>query len=122
MLTQIDRRVRRRVVRERIRRKCTGTPERPRVAAFRSLKHFYLQAVDDTSGKTICSASTLDPELRQGAGTGGNIPAAKAVGALMASRLLERGIEIIVFDRGGFGYHGRVKAAAEAARQKGLKF
>ena len=122
MLKQTDRKARRRVIHARIRRKVAGTPERPRLAVFRSLKHLYLQAVDDSCGKILCAASSLDGELPKGARTGGNIPAAKAVGERMAARLLEKGIRSVVFDRGGHPYHGRVKAAAEAVREKGLKF
>ena len=122
MLKQVDRKARRRVVKDRIRRKLQGTPERPRLAVFRSSKHFYIQAVDDTSRTTICSASTAESELRSRIRPGGNVAAARAVGALIATRLKERGVETVVLDRGGFLYHGRVKAAADAAREKGLKF
>jgi large subunit ribosomal protein L18 len=122
MWTPIDRPARRAVLKRRIRRKLSGTAERPRVAVFRSLNHFYLQAVDDVAHRTLCSASTVDPEVRAQQKTGGNVAAAKLVGALIAARLKERGIETVVFDRGGYLYHGRVRAAAEAAREKGLKF
>ena len=122
MQTQANRMVRRSAIKERIRRKLHGTAERPRLAVFRSLKHFYMHAVDDTSSKTLCSASTLDKDLRARVKPGGNLAAARAVGALIATRLKERGIASVVFDRGGFLYHGRVKAAADSARENGLKF
>jgi len=122
MWTQIDRAARRDVLKQRIRRKLSGTAERPRLAVFRSLSHFYIQAVDDVARQTLCAASTVDPEIRAQQKAGGNIAAAKRVGELIAARLKEKGIEKVVFDRGGYLYHGRVKAAAEAAREKGLKF
>ncbi len=117
-----DRRARRRRIHYRIRKHVTGTPVRPRLAVFRSLKHVYVQAVDDRHGRTLASASTLDPELRGKLRTGGNVDAARAVGALIAQRLKGMGIETVVFDRGGYLYHGRVRALAEAAREGGLKF
>lgn len=103
----------------RIRKKVSGTAERPRLAVFRSLKQIYVQAVDDQAGVTITSASSLEKGLGQG---GGNIDGAKAVGKAIAERLAEKGISNAVFDRGGFLYHGRIKALAEAAREAGLKF
>ena len=101
----------------RIRKKVSGTPERPRLAVFRSLKQIYVQAVDDAAGQTIAAASSLE----KGMGTG-NIEGAKAVGKAIAERLADKGIKNVVFDRGGFLYHGRVKALADAARESGLQF
>jgi len=106
----------------RVRKKITGTPERPRLNVFRSLKHIYAQIIDDYAGRTLVAASTLDRELRDKIKYGGNIEAAKQVGALIARRALEKGIKKVVFDRGGYLYHGRVKALAEAAREGGLEF
>jgi large subunit ribosomal protein L18 len=104
----------------RVRKKVSGTPERPRLSVYKSLRHIYAQLVDDATGRTLAAASTLDPHFN-GAG-GCNIESAKAVGKLIAARALEREIEYIVFDRGGYPYHGRVQALAEAAREGGLKF
>ncbi|CAM2066176.1 50S ribosomal protein L18 [Sulfidibacter corallicola] len=106
----------------RIRRKISGTQEQPRLAVFRSLKQIYVQAIDDVTGHTIASASTLEKEFKSGGKYGGNIDAAKFVGSSIAKRLLDKGISTVVFDRGGFQYHGRVQAVAEAAREAGLKF
>lgn len=103
----------------RVRKKIHGTPERPRLSVFRSLKHMYAQVIDDVNGVTLVAASTMDPQFE---GYGGNAQAAKAVGELVAKRCQEKGIENVVFDRGGNLYHGRVKALAEGAREKGLKF
>ncbi len=107
---------------KRVRKKIMGTPERPRLNVFRSLKHIYAQIIDDYAGRTLVAASTLDRELRDKIRYGGNIEAAKQVGALIAKRALEKGIKKVVFDRGGYLYHGRVKALAEAAREGGLEF
>ena len=106
----------------RIRRKISGTASRPRLAVYRSLKQIYCQAIDDESGVTLASASTVDKEIRGDGKPGGNIDAAKTIGGHIAKRLLEKGIDEVVFDRGGFIYHGRIKALAEAAREAGLKF
>lgn len=106
----------------RVRKKVSGTPERPRLCVFRSLKHIYAQIIDDTSQHTLVSASTVEPEFRQLGKPGGNVEAAKFVGALVAKRALEKGITKVVFDRGGYRYHGRVKALADAAREGGLDF
>lgn len=104
----------------RVRAKISGTPERPRLNVFRSIKHIYAQLIDDEAGHTLVSASTVDPVLR---GTdGGNIEGARHVGALLAKRAVEKGITRVVFDRGGYKYHGRVKALADAAREGGLEF
>lgn len=106
----------------RIRKTVSGTAERPRLAVFRSVKQIYVQAIDDVSGNTIASASSLEKEFKDAGKSGGNIDAAKAVGANIAKRLQEKGVTAAVFDRGGFIYHGRIKAVADAAREAGLKF
>jgi large subunit ribosomal protein L18 len=106
----------------RVRRKVAGTAERPRLAVFRSLHHIYAQVIDDSQGKTLAAASTVEPDLRKSLKSGGNIDAAKAIGKLIGERARERGVEKVVFDRGGFMYHGRVQGLAEAAREAGLQF
>jgi large subunit ribosomal protein L18 len=106
----------------RIRMQVRGTAERPRLTVFRSLNHIYAQIIDDATGKTIVAADTRSPELRERLQRGGNAAAAKLVGELLAQRATARGVSTIVFDRGGYQYHGRVKALAEAARAGGLKF
>jgi len=106
----------------RIRKSVLGTVERPRLNVFRSSKHIYAQLIDDVSGNTLVSASTLDKDLTDKVSNGGNIDAAKLVGELVAKRALEKGYEVVVFDRGGFLYHGRIKALAESAREAGLQF
>ena len=106
-----------------IRKRIAGTTIRPRLAIFRSSNHIYAQIIDDTEGKTLASASTLSPEYKSGAeGHSGNKAAAAKVGALIAEKALAHGIKQVVFDRGGFLYHGRVKALADAARESGLDF
>ena len=130
----------RRRIKNRIRKKIAGTPARPRLAVFRSQTHIYAQVIDDEAGRTLCSASSLDADY-QGKGDakakdkekskskskakikgGGNVAAAKAIGLLIASRAKDKGVDTVVFDRGGFHYHGRIKALADAAREGGLKF
>jgi large subunit ribosomal protein L18 len=106
-------------VHRRIRRKLRGTSERPRLAVFRSLAHIYAQVIDDTQGKTLVAASSVDKSHRT---NGGNLAAAKAIGKAVAERAKEQGITKVVFDRGGYQYHGRVKALADAARAAGLEF
>jgi large subunit ribosomal protein L18 len=106
----------------RIRKKIRGTPARPRLAVHRSQGHIYAQVIDDDAGLTLCAASSLDKELRARSERGGNVASAKEVGVLIAGRAKEKGIEAVVFDRGGFQYHGRIKALADAAREGGLKF
>lgn len=106
----------------RVRRTVRGTAERPRLAVFRSLNHIYAQLIDDTESVTLAMASTLDKEIRSQVGAGGNVAAASAVGKLISQRGQEKGITEVVFDRGGFLYHGRIKALADAAREAGLKF
>jgi large subunit ribosomal protein L18 len=105
----------------RIRGKVNGSPERPRLAVFRSRQHIYAQVIDDTQHHTLAAASTLDSNLKSLA-TGSNCEAAIEVGKLIAQRLLEKGVSKVVFDRGGNLYHGRIKALAEAAREAGLDF
>lgn len=107
---------------ERIRKKVFGTPERPRLCVYRSLQNIYAQIIDDESGNTLLSCSTLSPEIREQISYGGNVAAAKLVGQQLGSKAKEAGIEKVVFDRGGFSYHGRIKALAESARETGLKF
>ena len=110
----------RRKVHVRIRRKVRGTPGQPRLAVFRSLKHIYAQVIDDTAGKTLVAASSAEKESPVAGG--GNLEGARKVGELVAARAKENGIVKVVFDRGGYLYHGRVKALAEAARKAGLEF
>ena len=104
----------------RIRKKISGTAERPRLAVFRSNKHIYAQLIDDLSGKTLAAASTADPSLRDSSGN--NVEGAAKVGALVAERAVAAGVRSVVFDRGGFKFHGKVKALADSAREKGLQF
>ncbi len=106
----------------RVRVKISGTPQRPRLNVFRSCKNIYAQVIDDSSGVTLAAASSLDPELRAGQPYGGNRDAAKKVGTLIAGRAVDKGIKDVVFDRGGYLYHGRVKELAEGAREGGLNF
>lgn len=106
----------------RLRKKITGTSERPRLNVYRSLNNIYAQIIDDTKGITLVSASTLDQELKNDPVHGGNKESAKKVGALVAKKALEAGIKNVVFDRGGYIYHGRVKELADAAREAGLEF
>ena len=105
----------------RIRKHLAGTPARPRLSVFRSMKHIYAQVIDDSRGVTLAAASTLDPALR-GTLEGGKTSRARAVGELLARRALDQGVEKVVFDRGGYMYHGRVKALADGARAVGLSF
>lgn len=106
----------------RVRKHVFGSPERPRLSVFRSLKHIFAQIVVDTGGETLAQASSLDPEIKAKVKHGGNMEAAKLVGDLVARRALEKGIKSVVFDRGGYLYHGRVRALADAARAAGLDF
>lgn len=119
---KLSRNAHRERVHERLRRRVTGTPERPRLCVYRSLGHIYAQVVDDTGARTIASASSLDKQTRANTKGGGNIAAAKVVGKAVAERALAAGIQQVVFDRGGYMYHGRVEALANAAREAGLKF
>lgn len=106
----------------RLRNSVIGVSEKPRLNVFRSIAHIYAQVVDDSTHQTIVSASTVDKELKGKVKSGGNIEAAKLVGELVGKRAIEKGIEKVVFDRGGYQYHGRVAALADGAREAGLKF
>ena len=110
----------RRTRHRRVRRKVSGTSDRPRLAVFRSTRHMVAQVIDDSTGRTIAAASTVEPSLR--AGATGNKTAAAAVGKLVAERARDAGVSRVVFDRGGFLYHGRIAAVADAAREAGLEF
>lgn len=105
-----------------IRKRLYGTGEKPRLTVFRSAKHIYAQIIDDERGVTLCEASTRDKTLREKIGNGGNIAAAKTVGAALAERAKEKNIETVCFDRNGYRFHGRVKGLADVAREAGLKF
>lgn len=122
MITKIDKnkaRLRRHL---RVRKKISGTAARPRLSVFRSAKHIYAQLIDDEKGVTLASASTLDKELRDKISNGGNVEAARQVGELIAQRAKAQGVDKVVFDRGGYLYHGRIQALADAAREGGLEF
>ena len=106
----------------RVRKKVFGTAETPRLNVFRSLQNIYAQVVDDVDGKTLVAASSIDKEIKSQISSGGNVDGAKLVGQLLGKRAVEKGIETVVFDRGGFQYHGRVAALAAGAREAGLKF
>ena len=120
--TKEDRRDR---IKFRIRKRMRGTTERPRLTVFRSVSHIYVQVVDDASGQTIASASSVEPTVKGSLkkdAKGGNVAGAKVIGKTIAERLIEKGVKRVVFDRNGFLYHGRVKAVADAAREAGLEF
>jgi large subunit ribosomal protein L18 len=120
--TKNDRRVR---IQLRQRKRISGSKERPRLSVFRSVAHIYAQVIDDLSGETLVSASTVEPSLKgqsDKAVRGGNIKGAEAIGKAIAERSLEKGIKRVVFDRSGFLYHGRIRAVADAARKAGLEF
>ena len=119
---KLSRNVHRQRVHERVRQRVVGTTERPRLCVYRSLGHIYAQVIDDHSGRTLASASSLDKGTRAHIKGGGNIAAAKIVGKTVAERSIAVGIQQVVFDRGGYMYHGRVEALANAAREAGLKF
>lgn len=119
MFTKPGKNATRQRVHDRIRKKLQGTAERPRLNVYRSLNHIYVQVIDDASGKTLVAASSAEGEGKK---TGGNVAAAKAVGKTIAERARAKGISKVVFDRGGYIYHGRVKALADAAREGGLQF
>jgi large subunit ribosomal protein L18 len=106
----------------RVRKKVRGTSQRPRLAVFRSEHHIYAQLIDDTAGQTLAAASSLEGAVKGSVKYGGNVEAAKAVGKLLGERAREKGVLGVVFDRGGFAYHGRVAALADAAREAGLEF
>jgi large subunit ribosomal protein L18 len=118
MITQTKRNAIRQRIHDRIRRKLAGTGERPRLNVYRSLNHIYAQLIDDQKGETLVSASTLALKLK----TGGNVASAKEIGKAVAEAAVKQGIKKVVFDRGGFLYHGRIKALADAAREAGLEF
>jgi large subunit ribosomal protein L18 len=119
MIHKIEKKEIRNRIHARIRRKLRGTSERPRLAVFRSVAHIYAQVIDDSAGKTLVSASSVDKGNKT---NGGNVAAAKAIGKTVAERAKEKGITKVVFDRGGYQYHGRVRALADAARAAGLEF
>ncbi|MBS1858663.1 MAG: 50S ribosomal protein L18 [Acidobacteria bacterium] len=119
MIKKIEKKEIRKRIHRRIRRKLAGTSERPRLAVFRSVAHIYAQVIDDAKGVTVVSASSVDKAVKT---SGGNVAAAKAIGKLVAERAREKGIKNVVFDRGGYQYHGRIKALADAAREAGLEF
>ncbi len=118
-MPQINKKIIRLRIHKRIRNKISGTPERPRLAVFRSVKHIYAQIIDDAAGRTIAAASSNEKGAEF---NGGNVAGAKEVGRLVAERAKEKGIKSVVFDRGGYLYHGRIKALADAAREAGLEF
>jgi large subunit ribosomal protein L18 len=120
LLKKVNRNKSRKNRHERVRQKVYGTPERPRLNVYRSGNHIYAQIIDDVAGHTLASASTLDKSLNLTSTQ--NKEAAKVIGELIAKRALEKGIQEVVFDRGGFIYHGRIKELAEGAREAGLKF
>lgn len=109
-------------IHRRVRTRVAGSPQRPRLCVYRSLNHIYAQVIDDRDGRTLASASSLDSETRKSTKGGGNVAAAKVVGKAIAERAKAAGVEAVVFDRGGYLYHGRVQALAQAAREAGLKF
>ena len=122
MITPVDRANERQRIHRRIREKVEGSANRPRLCVYRSLKYTYAQIVDDAQGKTLVAASTAEKDVRTTLKQTGNIEASKVVGKMIAERARAKGIEAVVFDRGGYLYHGRIKAIAEAARESGLKF
>src|ERR1700722_19769006 len=118
MITQTKRNAIRQRIHDRIRRKLAGTEERPRLNVYRSLNHIYAQVIDDHTGNTLVSASSMQLKLK----TGGNVASAKEIGKAVAEAAVAKGIKQVVFDRGGYLYHGRIKALADAAREAGLEF
>jgi large subunit ribosomal protein L18 len=122
MLVRESREERRKIRHRRLRRKVVGTPERPRLSVFRSLKHIYAQIIDDTRGHTLVAASTREPEIASQVAGLKRVEQGRVVGQVLARRAREKGIVRVVFDRGGYAYHGRVKALAEGAREGGLEF
>ena len=121
MQAQVDRKAARRRIRYRIRKKIRGTATKPRLAVYRSLKHIYAQAIDDESGRTLAHASSREKAVRDAVSSSSGISAAKHVGEAIAKKLKDAGIDSVVFDRGGFLYHGRVKALGDGVREGGLK-
>ena len=122
MIPEISKDKVRRRIHERLRQVMQGTEERPRLNVYRSLNHIYAQVIDDASGKTLASATTARGKKGGSKKTGGNVASAKEIGKLIAERAKEKGVKKVVFDRGGYLYHGRIKALAEAAREAGLEF
>ena len=122
MLKKADKNANRLQRHKRVRRKITGTTQRPRLCVFRSSNNIYAQIIDDSNRVTLTAASSLDAEVKGAVNHGGNKEAAKMVGAMIAKKAIEKGITEVVFDRGGYLYHGRVQVLAEAAREAGLKF
>ncbi len=122
MLRLVSKNVVRQRIHRRIRRRVVGRTQVPRLNVFRSLGHIYAQVIDDSRGVTLASASSVDKEIRKTLKTGANVAAAKSVGKALAQRAQQAGVTRVVFDRGGYAYHGRVKALADAAREAGLKF
>lgn len=122
MFTRQDKNLVRKRRHYRVRKKLFGTGQRPRLNVFRSLKHIYAQLIDDETGTTLATASSLDASVKEGKGSCGNKVAARQVGALIARKAAEKGIKEVVFDRGGYLYHGRVKELADGAREAGLEF
>ena len=112
----------RKIRQRRVRRKVRGTPERPRLSVFRSAKHIYAQVVDDTANRVLVAASSLSKDFQAAGQSGGNVAGATLVGQMVAEKALRNGVQQVVFDRNGFLYHGRVKAVALGAREKGLQF
>ena len=119
MIKKLDTNAQRKKRHKRVRSKISGTPERPRLNVFRSEKHIYAQVIDDSRGETLCSASSVEKDFES---SGANKEAARKVGKMVAERATAKGISVVVFDRGGYIYHGRVKELAEAAREGGLTF
>jgi len=121
MLNRVTKNEKRGHVHDRIRKKMQGSAERPRLNVYRSINHIYVQVIDDLHGKTLVSASTAEGK-KEDRKSGGNVASAKAIGKVIAQRAHEKGVKKVVFDRGGYLYHGRIKALAEAAREAGLEF
>ena len=122
MIKNLDKNTARKKKHDRLRNHLSGTAEMPRLNVYKSLNNIYAQVIDDTKGNTLVSASTLDPSLKETLKNGGNLDAAKQVGTLVAQKALEKGIKNVVFDRGGYVYHGKIKALADAERAAGLEF
>ncbi len=122
MLKKADKNKKRMKRHLRARKNLQGTPDRPRLNVFRSSKHIYAQIIDDIAGKTLVAASTLDEEVKEKVSSTSNKEAAKQVGLIVGQKALDKGINSVVFDRGGYVYHGRIKELAEGAREAGLKF
>ena len=120
-MAKVNRRLMREIRHRRVRKKVVGIPLRPRLNVFRSLNHIYVQLINDSQGHTLVAMSTLDPELRSRIGGMSKTEKAKVVGTMLAEKALSQGIKQVVFDRGGYKYHGRIEALAEAARQAGLE-